>query len=153
MLVPRGEFCNPTTHVSKDDDKADRGSSTLRRIAEAWRSLPGRLGGIGWRLLVRVLFFSSVITLLLTLTQLYLDYRRDVQAIDQRMSEIDSGYRRSLGEGLWRMDARQLQLQVEGILRLPDIRYVELREVTESRRPSRGNRRLPPRKRTRAARI
>ena len=92
-------------------------------------------GGIGWRLLLQVLFFSSVITLLLTLTQLYLDYRRDVGAIDQRMSEIDSGYSRSLGEGLWRLDARQLQLQVEGILRLPDISYVELREATDRAAP------------------
>jgi C4-dicarboxylate-specific signal transduction histidine kinase len=118
------------THASKDDGKSGQGSPPLTRIATAWRSLPDLLGGIGWRLLVRVLLFSSVITLLLTLTQLYLDYRRDVQAIDQRMSEIDSGYRRSLAEGLWRMDTRQLQLQVEGILRLPDIRYVELREAT-----------------------
>ena len=41
----------------------------------------------------------------------------------------------SLGEGLWRLDARQLQLQVEGILRLPDIRYVELREATDRANP------------------
>ena len=123
------------THASKDGGKSDRGSPTLRRIATAWRSLPGLLGGIGWRLLVRVLFFSSVITLLLTLTQLYLDYRRDVEAIDQRMSEIDSGYRQSLGEGLWRLDARQLQLQVEGIFHLPDISYVELREATDRADP------------------
>ena len=123
------------THASEDGGKSDQGSPTLARIATAWRSLPELRGGIGWRLLVRVLFFSSVITLLLTLTQLYLDYRRDVQAIDQRMSEIDSGYRQSLGEGLWRLDARQLQLQVEGILRLPDISYVELREATGQAAP------------------
>jgi PAS domain S-box-containing protein len=117
------------THLSKDSDQADRGSPTP--IAAAWRSIPGRFGGIGWRLLVRVLFFSSVVTLLLTMGQLYLDYRSGVRAIDERMSEIDSGYRRSLGEGLWRLDKGQLQLQVEGILRLPDIRYVELREATD----------------------
>jgi hypothetical protein len=90
-------------HASEDDDKSDPGSPRLKRIATGWRSLPSLLGGLGWRLLLRVLFFSSVITLLLTLMQLYLDYRRDVGAIDQRMSEIDSGYRQSLGEGLWRL--------------------------------------------------
>jgi Periplasmic sensor domain found in signal transduction proteins len=119
------------THASRDGGKSDGGSPALVRIASAWYSLPYRFGGIGWRLLVRVLLFSSVITLLLTLTQLYLDYRRDIRAIDQRMSEIDSGYSRSLGEGLWRLDARQLRLQVEGILRLPDVSYVELREATD----------------------
>jgi signal transduction histidine kinase len=123
------------THGGEDDGNSVRGSSSLRRIASSWRSLPGLRGRIGWRLLVRVLFFSSVITLLLTSTELYLDYSRDVGAIDQRMAEIDSGYRQSLGEGLWRLDARQLQLQVEGIYHLPDISYVELREATDRAAP------------------
>jgi PAS domain S-box-containing protein len=123
------------THARNDDGEANRVSPPLKRIATAWRSLPGLRGGIGLRLLVRVLLFSLLITLLLTLMQLYLDYRRDVGAIDQRLSEIDSGYRRSLGEGLWRLDARQLQLQAEGILHLPDVSYVELREATDRAAP------------------
>ena len=125
------------THAGEDDGKSDHGSPALRRIGTAWRSLSGLRGRIGWHLLVRVLLFSSVITLLLTLAQLYIDYRRDVQAIDQRMSEIDNGYRRSLGEGLWRLDQRQLQLQIEGIVHLPDISYVELREATDRAAPLR----------------
>jgi PAS domain S-box-containing protein len=124
-----------STYASTDGGKSDRESPELRRSASAWRLLPDLLRGIGGRLLVRVFFFSSVITLLLTLAQLYLDYRSDVQAIDQKMSEIDSSYRQSLSEGLWEMDGRQLQLQVEGILRLPNIRYVELREATDQAAP------------------
>ena len=123
------------TAASKDHGKSSRGPLLLRRLATAWPSLPDFLGGIGWRLLVRVLFFSSAVTLLLTLVQLYFDYRRDVQAIDLRMSEIDSVYSRSLGDGLWRLDARQLRLQVDGIRRMPDIRYVELREATDGAVP------------------
>lgn len=125
-----------STYASTGGGKSDRGSPKPKRSASAWRLLPDLLrGGIGRRLLVRVFFFSSVITLLLTLAQLYLDYRSDVHAIDQKMSEIDSSYRQSLSEGLWEMDARQLQLQVEGILRLPNIRYVELREATDQTAP------------------
>jgi signal transduction histidine kinase len=120
-----------SARASQEDGNSDRGSPQLTRIKTTWR-LPA---GIGWRLLVRVLFFSLLVTLLLTLIQLYLDYRRDVRAIDMRMSEIDSSYSRSLGEGLWRLDARQLQLQVGGILHLPDISYVELREVTDRAAP------------------
>jgi PAS domain S-box-containing protein len=123
------------TDARKDDGGSDRVSPPLKRITTAWRWLPGARGGIGFRLLVRVLLFSAVMTLLLTLAQLYVDYRRDVGAIDQRMSEIDSGYRQSLSEGLWRLDARQLRLQTEGILRLPDISYVELREATNRAAP------------------
>jgi PAS domain S-box-containing protein len=117
---------------AKRTSSADGGSV---RVATALRLLPGFRRGIGWRLLVRIVFFSSAVTLLLTLMQLYFDYRRDVQAIDLRMSEIDSVYSRSLGDGLWRLDTRQLRFQVEGILHLPDISYVELRETTDRANP------------------
>jgi PAS domain S-box-containing protein len=123
------------SHASKDSGRSNLGSPALKRIAKTWRSLPDLLGGVGWRLLLQVLFFSSVVTLLLTVIQLYFDYRRDVEAIDLRMSEIDSVYSRSLGDGLWRLDERQLRFQVEGILHLPDISYVELRETTNRTAP------------------
>jgi PAS domain S-box-containing protein len=123
------------SHANEDGGRLRRGSPALKRIAKAWRSFPDLLGGVGWRLLLQVLFFSSVVTLLLTLIQLYFDYRRDVQAIDLRMSEIDIVYSRSLGDGLWRLDERQLRFQVEGILHLPDISYVELREATNRTAP------------------
>jgi PAS domain S-box-containing protein len=117
-------------HARKDDAQSTV-ALPVRGVATAWFSAVDLRGGIGLRLLVLVLFFSLVITLLLTSIQLYLDFRGDVKAIDQRIIEIDSGYRQSLGEGLWRLDARQLQLQVEGIRRMPDIGYVELREATD----------------------
>jgi len=87
--------------------------------------------GIGPRLLASVLLFSSAITLLLTLLQLYLDYRRDVGTIENRMSAIERSYLPSLGEGLWNLDAQQLELQVDGLLHLPAIRFVEVREATD----------------------
>jgi PAS domain S-box-containing protein len=119
------------THASKDDGKSEAGSPPLARIRTTWRSLNRLRSGIGLRLLARVLLFSSAITLLLTSLQLYLDYRRDVGTIEHRMSEIEGSYLRSLGEGLWNLDARQLELQVDGILHLPDIRFVEVREATD----------------------
>jgi PAS domain S-box-containing protein len=119
------------THAAKGDGQSEAGAPPLARIRTAWRSLNRLRSGIGLRLLARVLLFSSVITLLLTSLQLYLDYRRDVGTIERRMSEIEGSYLRSLGEGLWNLDARQLDLQVDGILHLPDIRFVEVREATD----------------------
>jgi PAS domain S-box-containing protein len=104
-------------------------------MTATWRSLDRLRGGIGLRLLARVLIFSFAITLLLTLFQLYFDYRRDVRAIESRMSEIAGSYLQSLGEGLWNLDRRQLELQIEGILRLPAIRFVEIRETTDRADP------------------
>ena len=100
-------------------------------IRTPWRSLNRFHSHLGLRLLARVFLFSSVITLLLTSLQLYFEYRRDVGTIDRRISEIEESYRRSLSEGLWNLDSRQLELQVDGILHLPDIRFVEVREATD----------------------
>ena len=88
-------------------------------------------GGIGRRLLLRVLLFSSAVTLILTLSQLYIGYRRDVETIDRQITAAEGSYRRSLGQGLWNLDAPQLELQVDGILQLPGIRFVEVRETSD----------------------
>ena len=112
------------TYPSEDDGKSGSGWPPLAWTRTRWRSLNRLRSGIGLRLLASVLLFSSAITLLLTLLELYLYYRRDVGTIDRQISEIEGSYRRSLGEGLWNLDARQLELQVDGILQLPDIRFV-----------------------------
>ena len=104
-------------------------------MTATWRSFDRLRGGIGLRLLARVLLFSFAITLILTLFQLYVDYRRDVRAIEARMSEIAGSYLQSLGEGLWNLDRRQLELRIDGILRLPAIRSVEIRETTDRADP------------------
>src|SRR5262245_49411416 len=91
--------------------------------------------GIGVRLLVRVVLFSSAITLILTLMQLYFDYRRDVGLIEDRLAQIEHAYLPSIGESLWELDERQIALQLEGILRLPDMRVAEVREATDRPAP------------------
>ena len=118
-----------------DSEEASGGKSTIIR-KRLWQSLWSRFSeGIGARLLVRVLLFSSAITLILTVLQLYLDYRRDVGVIKDRLAEIERSYVESIGESLWQLDERQLVLQLEGILRLPDIRAVEVREATNRPAP------------------
>jgi PAS domain S-box-containing protein len=107
----------------------------LSQIRATWRSVNRLRRGIGARLLASVLLFSAAVTLILTLFQLYFDYRHDVGAIESRLSEIEGSYLQSLGEGLWNLDSRQLELQIEGILRLPAIRFVEVRETTDRANP------------------
>jgi PAS domain S-box-containing protein len=105
--------------------------SARSQIMTTWRLFDRLRRGIGPRLLVRVLLFSVISTLVLTLSQLYLDYRRETAAVDRRMTEIADSYGHSLGEGLWSLDREQLELQIEGILRLPAVRFVEVRETTD----------------------
>ncbi|MCZ4282310.1 ATP-binding protein [Kiloniella laminariae] len=92
--------------------------------------------GIGRRLLLAILLFSSLITLILTAAQLYLDYRRDVNSISDRLLEIERSYLNSIAGSLWNVDTEQLKIQLSGIVRLPDIQAVEVHEtVSEVKKP------------------
>ena len=94
-------------------------------------------GGIGLRLLAAVLLFSSIVTLTLTALQLYLDYDREVSVIETRLDEIGRSYLGSIGESLWNLDQNQLELQLNGILRLPDIQAAEISEIADRPNPIR----------------
>lgn len=100
-----------------------------------WRILNWSHGGIGLTLLAAVLLFSSIVTLTLTAVQLYLDYDREVSVIETRLDEIGRSYLGSIGESLWNLDQNQLELQLNGILRLPDIRAAEISEIADRPNP------------------
>ena len=103
----------------------------LQPLHRGWLASIARIprGGIAMALLLRVVLFSSVVTLILTVLQLTLSYRSERASLDSRFGEIDQATSRSLGESLWAMDSQQLEVQLDGILRLPSIRAVEVRET------------------------
>lgn len=94
----------------------------------------GRRTGLAPRLLLLILGFSSLITLISTAAQIYVDYHRDVVAIESRLSEIERGSLDSIAVSLWNVDTEYLRLQLEGLLRLPDMQSLEVREVGEGLR-------------------
>lgn len=87
---------------------------------------------IGFRLLAYIVLFSTAVTLISSATQLYLDYRNQVRSIEARLDDIEESYADSLAAGLWSIDSEQLRLQVEGIVRLPDMRAAEVRELVRN---------------------
>jgi PAS domain S-box-containing protein len=91
-------------------------------------------GGIAAAVLCRVVLFSTVVTLVLTVLQLSLSYRSERARLEGRFAEIEQASSRSLAESLWALDSRQLDEQLEGMLRLPSIRAVEVREVSAAGR-------------------
>jgi PAS domain S-box-containing protein len=102
-----------------------------------WRIFNWSRGGIGLRLLAAVLLFSSIVTLTLTAAQLYLDYDREVSVIEIRLDEVGRSYLGSISESLWNLDQNQLELQLNGILRLPDIQAAEISEIADRPNPIR----------------
>ncbi|AZT83717.1 EAL domain-containing protein [Marinobacter sp. NP-4(2019)] len=87
---------------------------------------------LSFRLLAWILLFSSAFTLIASAIQLYSDYRKDLQQIDNRMLVVETGYASSLARSLWALDQKLLQTQMEGILSLPDIVHLRLRIEPDS---------------------
>lgn len=87
---------------------------------------------LSFRLLAYILLFSSIFTLVASAIQIYADYRKDVSLIDERMSVVETSYASSLSRSLWALDQKLLQIQMEGILSLPDIVHLRLRIAPNS---------------------
>ncbi|WP_166261526.1 bifunctional diguanylate cyclase/phosphodiesterase [Marinobacter salicampi] len=87
---------------------------------------------LSFRLLAYILLFSSAFTLFASGIQIYSDFRKDVSLIDERMSVIETSYASSLSRSLWALDQKLLQVQMEGILSLPDIVHLQLRIFPDS---------------------
>lgn len=82
--------------------------------------------GLAPRLILYILLFSSVVTFFATALQLYLDYSRDLRAIDTRLLQVRNSYLKSITLSLWSLDYEQLRSQLEGIRALPDMQYLEI---------------------------
>ncbi|MGD8175354.1 sensor histidine kinase [Marinimicrobium sp. ARAG 43.8] len=91
-----------------------------------------RRPGIGQRLLLQIILFSSLITLIATGIQLYTDYNRDIGTLKTRLNDIEGSYLGSVSASLWNLDVLQLNLQLEGIHQLPDIQSVVVQENPEN---------------------
>jgi PAS domain S-box-containing protein len=84
------------------------------------------MGGLAKRFIVFLLLFSSLITLIGTSLQLYLDYSRDMGAINTALDQIDRSYKQSMVNNLWTSDIEQLRVQLQGILDLPDMQLLRI---------------------------
>lgn len=79
---------------------------------------------IARRLVVYLFLCSSVITLIGTSLQLYLEYKRDIKSIEKSLSQIEASQLQSLIQTLWVANDSFLKIQLDGLLKLPDIAYL-----------------------------
>ncbi len=89
--------------------------------------LSSRRSPLAVRLLLTILFTSSLITLLAVGAQLYTEYRNDVDLIEQRLDQIKGSYSDSVALSVWNFDRKQFRSQLDGILHFPDIVFAEIR--------------------------
>ncbi|HEV8691410.1 MAG TPA: ATP-binding protein, partial [Ideonella sp.] len=76
---------------------------------------------------------STVLALLATAIQLYLDYVRDLGELDTQFAQIERAYVDSFANSLWSLDNAQIRLQMAGLARMRDVRFVRVQgQVGES---------------------
>jgi len=90
---------------------------------------PGMFGSvIARRLIIYIVLFSSLITLIATVFQLYLDYEKDIDLIEDGLQQVRTVHLNSLAETLWASDVKELRTHVDGILHMRDMQFLEIRD-------------------------
>lgn len=80
------------------------------------------------RLIVAIILFSSAITLILTAIQLYGQYRNDVNHIEADLARIEQVHLKALTQSLWATNNKELTLQLEGIVQVPNFEYTAVHD-------------------------
>ena len=90
-----------------------------------------RFNSIGSRLLVWVLAISSVFVIFQTLVQLNNDYKVGLNEIDGRFEQLNLSYSGSLSRSIWEVNTSQIVSTIEGMIELPDVIKVSVREDSD----------------------
>lgn len=87
-----------------------------------------RISPLARRLVAATLAVSTVIAILATAFQLYLDYRRDLGQINATFQQISKTYLPTIANALWATNRHEVQVALNGLKQLPDVEYVAVRE-------------------------
>ncbi|WP_116473875.1 ATP-binding protein [Zobellella maritima] len=92
------------------------------------RSLPNyrKAHPLGFRMFLMVLACSLLFSLISTCLQLYSDYHKERNAIEERLRLIESGYLDSLSKSIWDLNIEQTRLQLKSILDMPHMSSLRL---------------------------
>ena len=82
---------------------------------------------ISVKLILYIILFSSMITAIVTVIQLYYQYREDKLILDNNIENVNTGYREGITNAVWLDDKVQLNSILDGVVALPDIEYIEVR--------------------------
>ncbi len=81
---------------------------------------------IAKRLIIGVVLFSTVLTLLTTSIQLYLDYRHSLASIDESFYEIEVSSLPTIINNVWVVDNDQIQVQLDSLEKLQNIEHLAI---------------------------
>jgi signal transduction histidine kinase len=101
--------------------------------------------GISFKLLSAVMALSIAGTLVATGIRSYQSYQGHIHKLDEQMKDIEKSYVPAMIKSLWEMDTEHIQIQLEGILRLPYMQYAaviseEKKIISSAGRPKMSDR-------------
>lgn len=73
-----------------------------------------------------MLAFGLFITLIFASLETYFIYQKDLDSLNKQFDQIEISFAQGLSNSLWIIDKKLAQVQIAGILELPNIRYVEI---------------------------
>ncbi|MEG0009730.1 MAG: ATP-binding protein [Aeromonas sp.] len=85
--------------------------------------------GLSYRLLSYILVCSTVLALIITVLQLAWDYNKDVAVIEDSIDQIEASFLQPISASLWNLDEEQVKVQIEGIMNLPNMQFVLVKEM------------------------
>jgi len=78
------------------------------------------------KLVIKIVFFSSFITILSTFVQLYSDYLSDINRIENIQHDVLSSYSESLKWALWGLDSLSIESQIKGMSNINNINSIRI---------------------------
>ena len=81
--------------------------------------------------IVYMVLASTLIAIFTSAFQLYELYSKEKTGIELRLDEIRDSYSANIAQRVWVANIEELTSSLEGLLRLPDIEYIQVREDTE----------------------
>jgi len=87
---------------------------------------------IAFKLMLLTVLFSTCITIITSAFQLRNDYKKDKQAIENRLDEVGTVHLKSITSRMWISDVKELEVQLKSILEYPEINYIEVMENDNS---------------------
>ncbi|GLQ75790.1 sensor histidine kinase [Vibrio penaeicida] len=76
------------------------------------------------RLLIYIVLCTSVLAVTITAVQLYWDYKKEVQLLQDSISSLEQSLTSSISNSLWNLDEEQMLIQANGILNVSSVEYV-----------------------------
>jgi methyl-accepting chemotaxis protein len=83
---------------------------------------------LGRRLVLYIIIFSITLSLFTSIYQLYGVYKKDINNVKLELNEISESYSADIAERIWVSNKKELDSALLGLLRLPDIEYIEVYE-------------------------